>query len=164
MLTMKSFMKLAVRIPNIGLQFSVHESTDEARNNLIPFKKKLNIEGIARVGNKFFEMTGRNPFFNYCAHSTNNKDENAQSLQKIFNPSVWQATVSIICESNNGMPSTSCAQKEIANDFASKLVTKGFDVRVFDPAGQDTIGGGCGQLWHVQKWMKENKKYVKHTT
>ena len=32
----------------------------------------------------------------------------------------------------------------------------GFDVRVFDPAGQDDIGGGCGQLWFVQDWMKKN--------
>lgn len=30
-------------------------------------------------------------------------------------------------------------------------------VRCFDPAGQDDIGGGCGQLWYVQSWMKENE-------
>ena len=27
--------------------------------------------------------------------------------------------------------------------------------RIFNPDGQDDIGGGCGQLWYVQKWMKE---------
>jgi 23S rRNA (adenine2503-C2)-methyltransferase len=27
---------------------------------------------------------------------------------------------------------------------------------MFDPAGQDDIGGGCGQLWFVQDWMKSN--------
>lgn len=31
------------RIPTVGLQFSVHESTDEARNKLIPYKHKLSL-------------------------------------------------------------------------------------------------------------------------
>lgn len=25
------------------------------------------------------------------------------------------------------------------------------------PAGQDDIGGGCGQLWYFQEWLKRNK-------
>ena len=32
---------------------------------------------------------------------------------------------------------------------------------MFDPAGQDDIGGGCGQLWFVQKWMEENPDKAK---
>lgn len=32
----------------------------------------------------------------------------------------------------------------------------GYNVRRFDPAGQDDIGGGCGQLWYVQDWLKEH--------
>jgi len=32
---------------------------------------------------------------------------------------------------------------------------------MFDPAGQDDIGGGCGQLWFVQDWMKNNQDKVK---
>jgi 23S rRNA (adenine2503-C2)-methyltransferase len=38
---------------------------------------------------------------------------------------------------------------------------RGYNVRVFDPAGQDDIGGGCGQLWFVQEWMKLNPKLAK---
>ncbi len=44
----------------------------------------------------------------------------------------------------------------LAASFASRLLQRGFNVRVFDPAGQDTIGGGCGQLWFVQDWMRGN--------
>jgi len=40
--------------------------------------------------------------------------------------------------------------------FAAKMLARGYSVRMFDPAGQDDIGGGCGQLWFVQKWMREN--------
>jgi hypothetical protein len=32
---------------------------------------------------------------------------------------------------------------------------------VFDPAGQDTIGGGCGQLWFVQNWMHQHPDLAK---
>ncbi|GAA0005231.1 hypothetical protein BRDID11002_52340 [Bradyrhizobium diazoefficiens] len=54
------------------------------------------------------------------------------------------------------MPATNDHQRELASDFSLKLVERGYDVRVFDPAGQDTIGGGCGQLWFVQKWMQDH--------
>ena len=37
----------------------------------------------------------------------------------------------------------------------------GYSTRMFDPAGQDDIGGGCGQLFHVQNWMKNNQHLVK---
>jgi 23S rRNA (adenine2503-C2)-methyltransferase len=32
---------------------------------------------------------------------------------------------------------------------------------MFDPAGQDDIGGGCGMLWYVQEWFKNNPNLVK---
>jgi len=32
---------------------------------------------------------------------------------------------------------------------------------MFDPAGQDDIGGGCGQLWFVQDWMRKNGSYAR---
>ena len=37
-----------------------------------------------------------------------------------------------------------------------KMLIAGYSTRKFDPAGQDDIGGGCGQLWFVQQWVKEN--------
>lgn len=36
------------------------------------------------------------------------------------------------------------------------------DVKIVaDPAGQDTIGGGCGQLWFVQDWFEQNPNKAK---
>jgi len=143
-------------IPTIGLQFSVHESTDEARNRLIPFENKLNLEEIAAVGRMWYEATGRNPFFNYCAHDENANPTDADRLLKMFPPRIWNATVSVVCERNEGMPATNEHQRDLAVTFGGLLVARGFDVRVFDPAGQDTIGGGCGQLWFVQRWLSEH--------
>lgn len=145
-------------IPTIGLQFSVHESTDEARNKLVPFKAKMTLEDIYDYGYSWWEWVddGRKPFFNYCAHDANSSDEDADRILALYDPAVFNATVSVICERNDGMPATNDYQRQLAVDFASKLVERGFDVHVFDPAGQDTIGGGCGQLWFVQDWMKQN--------
>lgn len=149
--------QMSEEIPTVGLQFSVHESTDEKRNALIPFKKKLTLAQMAEVGEIWHKRVGRKPFFNYCAHELNTENEDAQRLYDLFPPNVWEATVSVICERNEFEQASNEHQRNLAGDFANKLLQKEFNVRVFDPAGMDTIGGGCGQLWFVQEWMKENK-------
>lgn len=153
--------EISAEIPTIGLQFSIHKSTDEQRNELIPFKSKMNLNGIAGVGEEWHSHTGRKPFFNYCAGDDNSSAEDAENLLYWFNPSVWNATVSVICERNEGLPARNAHQVELAANFASKLVERGFDVRVFDPAGQDDIGGGCGQLWFVQEWMRDHPELAR---
>lgn len=147
---------LSIDVPTVGLQFSIHESTDAARDKLIPFKAKLDLCGISQAGHAWHEATGRRPFFNYCAHDGNVSDADADRLGDLFVPEVWNATVSVVCERSQGLPATNDHQRNLAINFANKLASLGFDTRVFDPAGQDTIGGGCGQLWFVQQWMKDN--------
>lgn len=147
---------VAREIDTIGLQFSVHESTDEARDKLVPFKKKLTLDGIRQEGNRFHDLTGRQAFFNYCAHDGNSSVDDAERLRALYSPRDFCATVSVICERNDGLPATNDHQRQLAVDFAAKLVALGYDTRVFDPAGQDTIGGGCGQLWFVQDWMQQH--------
>lgn len=159
----ESVNDVSVRIPTIGLQFSVHESTDQARDKLIPFKHKLSLQSIAQAGDKWNAATGRKPFFNYCAHNDNTSVEDAERLLALFDPTVWNATVSVICERNTGFPASSDHQRKLAIDFGNLLLERGFDVRVFDPAGQDTIGGGCGQLWFVQDWMYNNPSKSKQS-
>lgn len=149
-------IKVSQEVDTVGLQFSIHESTNDARNFLIPFKAKLNLEEIAVEGKRWFEATGRNPFFNYCAHDKNNSKEDADRLLTLFDPKIWCATVSVVCERGEGMKARNDYQREMASTFSSLLVERGYDTRMFDPAGQDTIGGGCGQLWYVQDWMKKN--------
>jgi 23S rRNA (adenine2503-C2)-methyltransferase len=67
----------------------------------------------------------------------------------------------VICERNEGMPARNEHQRQLATDFSNYLLEEGFNVRVFDPAGQDDIGGGCGQLWFVQDWMQKHPEMVK---
>lgn len=149
-------MEMAVRIPTVGLQFSVHESTDEKRNELIPFDKKLTLKEISEVGEVFLARTGRKPFFNYCAKEDNSFQEDADRIAELLNPDVFEATISVVCEREESIAAANIRQRELASGFMQKLSEHGFSTRMFDPAGQDDIGGGCGQLWFVQDWMKNN--------
>lgn len=154
-------MDMCERIPTIGLQFSVHESTDESRNKLIPYKNKLTLKEISEVGEVFLARTGRKPFFNYCAHEHNAYLEDAQRIRAIFNPDVFEATISVVCEKDESIAAANVRQRELASIFMGNLVTLGYSTRMFDPAGQDDIGGGCGQLWFVQDWMKNHPDLAK---
>lgn len=149
-------IKLSEEVPTVGLQFSVHESTDEARDKLIPFKHKLNLWQIALTGTLWFHHTGRQPFFNYCANVNNSSQDDADRLHELFNPSIWQATISVVCERDESVAAANRRQRELATNFMAKLMEYGYSTRCFDPAGQDDIGGGCGQLWFVQDWMRKH--------
>lgn len=152
---------LSKRVPTVGLQFSVHESTDAARDVLIPFKAKLTLAQIAEKGVAWHQVTGRRPFFNYCVHPDNNSGEDVARLLNLFNPRIWNATISVICERDESVAAANARQLELATIFSSKMVEAGYNTRVFNPAGQDDIGGGCGQLWFVQDWMNKHPQLAK---
>lgn len=152
---------LSVMVDTVGLQFSIHESTDEARNLLIPFEAKLTLAEIAKKGEDWNKATGRKTFFNYCVHDKNNTAEDADRLYALFNPDVWEATISVICERDEQVAAANNRQRQLAEDFQMLLMQRGFSTRMFDPAGQDDIGGGCGQLWFVQDWMKNNPQLAR---
>lgn len=151
------FINLSNKITKIGLQFSVHESTDEARKKLIPTNTST-LRQIACLGETWAAYVGRKPFFNYCVHEGNGSEEDADRLLKLFNPDVWEVTLSVICEKDESVKSSIERQLDLIDKFKVYLLDRGFSIRVFNPAGQDDIGGGCGQLWYFQEWLKENKK------
>jgi 23S rRNA (adenine2503-C2)-methyltransferase len=118
--------RVSAEIENVGLQFSVHESTDEARDALIPFKHKLKLWEIAIEGERWHRATGRQPFFNYCAHEGNTSQEDVERLYKLFNPAIWQATISVICEREESVAAANARQQQLAADFQSKLMERGY--------------------------------------
>lgn len=156
----ENLCQVSQEIPTIGLQFSVHESTNEARKKLIP-SATMTLEEIAATGETWSIKTGRRPFFNYCVHYENNKAEDVERLTKLFSPKIWEATLSVICERDEHIAAANERQRSLAENFSSLMVGAGYNVRVFNPAGQDDIGGGCGQLWYVQDWMNQNKHLTK---
>jgi 23S rRNA (adenine2503-C2)-methyltransferase len=138
---------------NFGLQFSVHASTNAARKKIIPYDV-LTLEEIAAYGTVWHLVTGRKPVFNYCCTDRNSYENEVYELLKTFNPEIWSATCSVVCPTGSYAPS----ERKFAESFAGLLGKRGYDVRVFDPAGQDDIGAGCGQLWYTQEYMEKRKR------
>ena len=148
-------ISFSMQIKRLGLQFSVHESTDEARAKLIP-TNTCTLRQIAAMGDTWAAFTGRKPFFNYCVNTDNNGADDARRLASLFNPDVWECTLSVICEKDESVANSINRQLGIIEGFRKAMEDEGFHLRVFNPAGQDDIGGGCGQLWYFQKWLKSN--------
>lgn len=90
----------------------------------------------------------------------NNTDEDVRNLFRLFDPDVWQCTLSVICEVDEGVMASNERQRKLVSDFMEKMLKQGYSVRMFDPAGQDDIGGGCGQLWFVQQYAKEHPELI----
>lgn len=151
------FIELSKRIKNVGIQFSVHESTDGRRKMLIP-TATTQLHEIGLLGEKWAAATGRQPFFNYCVHAGNSTEENVRQLLEHFNPDLWQCTLSVICQKDSTMKAAIEAQLDLIGGFSKIMMNAGYSLRVFNPAGQDDIGGGCGQLWYFQEWLKRRKQ------
>ena len=149
-------IKLSKGIDKVGLQFSIHKSNDDDRNKLIPFYKKKKKKKIRDAGIIWWKETGRHPFLNYCVDGTNNTEQDFKNLTLLFSPVVFNFTFSVVCSPDENMKETSFRNLEVIKDFQNRFLEHGYNVRTFDPAGQDDIGGGCGQLWYVQNWLKSH--------
>ena len=156
-IALEKLLSISKSINKVGLQFSIHKSRNEDRDFLIPYKNKLNLKEIRDVGVVWFKETGRKVYLNYCIDGSNNTELDFQVLCMLFSPVVYNLTFSVVCSSNENMKDIGYKNLEIINEFSNKFLNEGYDVRVFNPAGQDDIGGGCGQLWYVQEWIKKNK-------
>lgn len=150
------FIDLSKTIDKVGLQFSIHESTDEKRNQLIPFKDKLTLREIRDFGIQWSLATHRPVFLNYCVKESNATDQDKENLMNLFSPVFFNFTFSVICSSDETMKDAGFRNLDFIRDFEKDFIKAGYNTRIFDPHGQDDIGGGCGQLWYVQRWMKEH--------
>lgn len=154
----EKLIKLSKEIDRVGLQFSIHKSSDQERNILIPYKNKLRLDEIRDIGTVWWMETGRHPYLNYCIDGSNNTLSNAQFLMNMFSPVIFNFTFSVVCSADESMKDAGFRELKDIRAFERLFMKRGYNTRVFNPDGQDDIGGGCGQLWYVQKWMKENCK------
>jgi 23S rRNA (adenine2503-C2)-methyltransferase len=152
---------LSKRIDKVGLQFSIHQATDHERNRLIPYRNKLSLNEIRDFGILWWKETGRHPYLNYCIDGYNNTIFDADNLMDRFSPVVFNFTFSVICSKNETMKNAGYKNLDAIRTFEEEFIEAGYNTRIFNPDGQDDIGGGCGQLWYVQQWMKEHKEQNK---
>lgn len=157
----KRVIDLSKRIDKVGLQFSIHKSTDSDRTRLIPYENKLCLRELRDIGTIWWKETGRHPYLNYCIDGTNNRLSDSTNLINLFSPVIFNFTFSVVCSANENMKEAGFRELEVVRYFEQLFANAGYNTRIFNPDGQDDIGGGCGQLWYVQQWMKEHKKKEK---
>ena len=154
----KRVIDISKRIEKVGLQFSIHKAFDYTRDWLIPYKNKLTLKEIRDIGTIWWKETGRHPYLNYCIDGTNNSNPDCISLMNLFSPVIFNFTFSVVCSADENMKEAGFRNLDVVRGFEQYFIEAGYNTRVFNPNGQDDIGGGCGQLWYVQQWMKENGK------
>lgn len=152
------FLRLSIHMHKIGLQFSIHETNDDRRNKLIPYEPKYSLREIRDYGIIWNGVTDRPVYINYCISEDNHSEEDINRLMDLFSPRVFNITLSVICSSDETMKNAGFRNLETIKKVSDKLLENGYNVRTFNPAGQDDIGGGCGQLWYVQEWLRKEGK------
>lgn len=154
--TFNSIINLSKRIDKIGLQFSIHRGFDRERNQLIPFKQKMNLRRIRDAGIVWNRLTSRKVYCNYVVTDKNQGIREINKLKDLFSPTVFNFTFSVLCQADKDKQNQ---KRETVNEIKNIhdcFISEGYNSRIFNPAGQDDIGGGCGQLWYVQQWLKNN--------
>ena len=91
----------------------------------------------------------------------NADNEEVDRLIDLFTPTVFNFTFSVVCNPNENMKAIGFREYNRIKDLVNYFSCKEYNTRMFDPAGQDDLGGGCGQLWYVQRWLKQHGKQKK---
>ena len=153
-----SFISMSTKIAKVGLQFSLHSGFDDARNAVIPFKHKFSIRDLRDHGIAWSTATGRKVYLNYCVTDTNAQDDELDRISDLFSPTMFNLTFSVVCSADETLKAAGYRNHDKIDKVMARFIEQGYNVRKFDPAGQDDIGGGCGQLFHVQRWMQRHRR------
>lgn len=138
---------------DLGLQFSVHASTNEYRDRLIPFKRKYTVEEISEKGEKWTETTGRLTYISYCIiNGKNDGVDDIKRLMRLFPKEYFHISLSWM----NPHPLNNYYSPPLKRFkmLENILKNEGYDASIFKSAGLD-VGGGCGQLLFIQDELKK---------
>ena len=128
----------------VTLALSLHASSDETRQELMPIARKYALKDVLAACEYYFEKTGRRISFEYSlVHGVNDTPEGARELAALLkgrNCHVNLIPVNPIKERNFRRGSG----EEIAN-FKNILEKSGINVTIRREMGRD-INGACGQL------------------
>lgn len=128
---------------NINLCISLHASTDEIRQKIMPIAKAYSIKDIVKALSEYSKYTKRRVIIEYCLiKGVNDSFEDCERLAKLFK--------NIMCHFNvinlNPKDDTqSPVSKKYAYAFVEKLNELGISATLRRSQGSD-IEGACGQL------------------
>lgn len=136
--------ELAEEDLQITLAISLHASTQEKREKLMPIAKKYSIEEVLSACRYYFQKTGRRLTFEYSlVGGENDSQEDAEKLAHLIkglNCHVNLIPVNPIKERNYVQ-----SDKKVIENFQNKLEKYQINVTIRREMGRD-IDGACGQL------------------
>ena len=136
-----------------GLQISLHNGSNYERKELLGnFPRLKSIQELKDFASMFnIYSRGKPVYYNYICKGNETEDE-AQRVSDIVDDN--HLTCSVLCNTGDFIK----GDPEPALRFGNMCARYGVkNWSIFDPAGQDTIGGGCGQLLYVQEFLKKSK-------
>lgn len=130
----------------VTLALSLHASSQEEREKLLPIAKKYEIHEVLDAMQYYFEKTGRRVTFEYsCVEGVNTSPEDADALAKLVknkNCHVNLIPVNPVKERDFRQPDKIAMER-----FRALLEKRGIHVTIRREMGRD-IAGACGQLRH----------------
>jgi len=127
-----------------NIAFSLHATTNEQRNSIIPVNKKFNIEENFEALAYFSEKTRKKVTIEYVMISgVNDKPDDLKRLISLVSGKRYIVNI-IPYNQVEGIPYLSSTQ-EIIDYFVKTLTDKGVIAKVRESRGGD-IGAACGQL------------------
>ena len=146
--------QLAAEKLQITLALSLHASSQEKRETLMPVAKKYTLSQVLDACRYYFEQTGRRITFEYSLVSgVNDREEDAAELAALLKPlncHVNLIPVNPIKERDYVQPD----RRKVIN-FKNSLEKSGINVTIRREMGRD-IDGACGQL--RRSYMDTEKK------
>jgi 23S rRNA (adenine2503-C2)-methyltransferase len=134
--------KLAKEKRQVNLAISLHNTTDEARGELMPINEKYPIKDIFKAVDNYIERTNRKVMFEYIMiDGVNDSIEKAQELARLMDNKLY--VVNLISYNPTGIFNPSL--KNTIKEFRNILEKKGISVTERISFG-DEIEAACGQL------------------
>ena len=128
----------------ITLALSLHGSTQQKRQELMPIANKYDIHEVIDACRYYFDKTGRRVTFEYSlVGGVNDSEEDARELTELvkdINCHINLIPVNPIKERDYVQSDTGAIQR-----FKNKLEKSGINVTIRREMGRD-IDGACGQL------------------
>jgi len=139
--------RMIEELPQVNLAISLHASTDELRDELVPINRKWPVVKVIDAGRRFSERTGRRVSLEYVMiDGLNDTDTQASGLAELARG--WRCHVNLIpLNPTPGSRWSGTSAAGIAR-FVEILRSAGVTVTVRDTRGRE-IEAACGQL-HAQ--------------
>ena len=128
----------------ITLALSLHASSQETREELLPIAKKYEIHEVVEACRYYYKKTGRRITFEYSlVGGKNDTQQDAEKLAALING--LNCHVNLIPVNPIKERDFVQSNKKVIGDFKNKLEKCGINVTIRREMGRD-INGACGQL------------------